>query len=221
MTECSMDQGSGNSTVVVIGNSMYPTLRHLDLVYITPVGAQSIRVGDVIVYTHKCQCKKVVHRVVSVHPYGLRTRGDGVTHNDGWVTAPRDVIGKVELAQRGNIQRHIRGGKSGQLVGFTGHSYAWLRECVRRPIWQVYRFLCWTGVFRVLVPGNMKPRILTFSKPGGVEMQLLMGRWTVGTRSPGRKGWKIKPPFRLFIDESTLKVPVEEQCQPGACEHEN
>ncbi len=221
MTEGSQAQGSGKATIVVIGDSMYPTLRHLDLVYITPVTGQGVRVGDVIVYSHQCNCKKVVHRVVSVKPDGIQTKGDSLIHVDNWVTNPDAVVGRVELAQRGNRQRHIHGGKAGQFVGLTGYAYAELRGFVRRPIWQVYRLLSWSGIFRVLVPGRMKPRILTFSKPGGVEMQLLMGRWTVGTRPPGRKSWKIKPPFRLFIDESALIVPGEEQCQPGVCKYEN
>jgi signal peptidase I len=64
-----------DKTIVLVGNSMRPTLRALDVVTISSK-IQKIRPGDIIVFPSPKNNQKVVHRVISIVPQGMVTRGD-------------------------------------------------------------------------------------------------------------------------------------------------
>ena len=67
-----------------------------------------------------------------------------------------------------------------------------------------YGWLIRTGVLRRFVPGGVKTRVLSFKRPQGRELQLLMGQRVIGRRLPGKDRWHIRRPFRLIVDEATL-----------------
>jgi hypothetical protein len=50
----------------------------------------------------------------------------------------------------------------------------------------------------------LRPRVITFERDGAREMQLVLGRRIIGRCAPGDAKWKIKRPFRLFVDEKAL-----------------
>jgi hypothetical protein len=50
----------------------------------------------------------------------------------------------------------------------------------------------------------MRPRVISFNREGGTELQLVMGRKVIGRRLEGKSGWNIRRPFRLFVDEEAL-----------------
>jgi hypothetical protein len=50
----------------------------------------------------------------------------------------------------------------------------------------------------------MKARAISLSHTAGTELQLLMGRRAIGRWLPGKSGWNIRRPFRLFVDEESL-----------------
>jgi signal peptidase I len=62
----------------VDGYSMLPTLEGGDLVVIQNVPIGDVRVGEIVVYNGLCSTggESVVHRVVSITPSGLITKGD-------------------------------------------------------------------------------------------------------------------------------------------------
>jgi len=48
-------------------------------------------------------------------------------------------------------------------------------------------------------------RIISIKKEDKEERQLLSGRLVIGILLPGRKKWQIRKPFRLLVDEKSLK----------------
>ena len=46
--------------------------------------------------------------------------------------------------------------------------------------------------------------MISLNRDGETELQLLMGRRVIGRWLPGRTGWSIRRPFRLFVDEAAL-----------------
>jgi signal peptidase I len=83
------------------GLSMYPAIRHGELITVGPVAADQVVRGDVLLCRHSTRV--LAHRVVSVTGYGgervLQLRGDAKEACDPPVAAS-DVIGKVLSVSR-------------------------------------------------------------------------------------------------------------------------
>lgn len=83
------------------GLSMYPTIRHGELITVGSVAAGEVVRGDVLLCRHSTGV--LAHRVVAITGYGserlLRLRGDAKMACDTPV-APSDVIGKVLSVER-------------------------------------------------------------------------------------------------------------------------
>jgi signal peptidase I len=205
--------------VVVVGESMYPTLRTLDYITVKPYGGEPVRKGDVVVFfSPKVNTLKVAHRVIEIGPDGILTRGDHGRETDEWVLRPEDVLGKVESTRRNHKQYRVHNGDLGRLIGNIHHSTVMTKFIVREkiyvpispPLVRIYRFLSKSGVFRIWIPRRWKPRLMSFDKPDGVEMRLLMGKRKIGICTPVSRKWVIKKPFWLFVDEKSLPpYPLE------------
>ena len=184
------------------GSSMYPTLKAGDLLDI--ISSQIVTVGDVVVFPSIESKRYIAHRVVSIGPEGVKTRGDNVKRDDARVLQYSEITGVVISAHRGSRTLKIRGGRLG--IVYAGMLWKWnpvyhgLFDIVRIT----YHWLADSGMFRRLIPFKVNPRVVMFNKPDGLEMQLLLGRRVIGRRIPGNSKWKLRPPFRLFIDESSL-----------------
>ncbi|HAP75405.1 MAG TPA: signal peptidase I [Acidimicrobiaceae bacterium] len=85
--------GGAASYVRVTGNSMYPTLRHGDLVLLSR--DDHYTVGDVVAYRSALlDGVVVIHRIIRVNTDGtLVTQGDNNDFVDDFEPAPADVIG--------------------------------------------------------------------------------------------------------------------------------
>ena len=100
------------------GDSMYPTIRNGDVITVTPLGASSVTIGDIILYQHKSGV--TVHRVMRIikqseensrgAPQGPQNRslsetlhfflrGDAAVVFDDPVNADQ-ILGKVTLVER-------------------------------------------------------------------------------------------------------------------------
>lgn len=99
-------------------NSMNPTLCESDILEIAAYDDRPIRRGDVILFLSPDGNRPAIHRVVSVTPRGIRTKGDNNTRKDPWLIHREDVIGQVVRAAQGKKQRSIRGGTAGRLWSF-------------------------------------------------------------------------------------------------------
>jgi len=191
-------------TINYLGPSMKPILKPGDRLQIIPYSAEKVRRGDVIVFIPPGGVTKVIHRVVSMDSQGVRTRGDNSTHVDPWTLSPNDVLGRVVSVKRGKRRLRIIGGVMGQLFSLTYRAVQTIDSTLSYVLRPGYRRLATNGIFRSWLPDQMKPRVISFNRPAGTELQLLLGRCVIGRCLPGKNEWNIRRPFRLFVDEEAL-----------------
>ncbi len=186
-------------SVLYTGGSMYPSFRNLDRLFYIPYSGRKINPGDVVVIDAPIG-KKVVHRIFTIDGDKIVTMGDYCLKPDPWTVGSEQILGQVVSLSRGEKQTRVHGGLRGRL-------YAFAIRCMR----------CIMGILGLMLrplndmlAGTMarKPfsncvKVFGFQRPDGREMQLLIGRWVVGRRMPGRQ-WQIMPPFKLFLNRKML-----------------
>jgi len=191
-------------TVNYIGPSMNPILKSGDRLSIIPYNGKEVGRGDVIAFLPSGGDSKIIHRVISVGPSGIRTRGDNSSHVDPWILRHDQILGRIVAAQRGNRWRRIFGGMVGRLLAVSVRAIHGVDSWVSFLLRPAYREFARAGIFIRLLPAQMRPRVISFDRGAGKELQLLMGRHVIGRWLPGKTGWHIRRPFRLFVDEESL-----------------
>jgi signal peptidase len=187
-----------------IGPSMNPLFKSGDRLKIISHHQDKIRVGDVVVFYSPEDETKVVHRVVSVSSNGIKTRGDNCDTVDPWILSPDHIIGRVVSAQRGKRRQRVFGGSVGQLFGVAFRTIHALDARISSRFRPAYDRLALTGIFSRWLPSRMRPRVISFKRDAGTELQLVIGRRVIGKWLEGKSGWNIRRPFRLFVDEKSL-----------------
>jgi hypothetical protein len=183
---------------------MWPVLRPLDEIDAEPLGPLSPRLGDVIAFRPPGEEHVVAHRLLTIHPEGLLTRGDNCVAPDAWLVSPDAVLGRVTSVVRRGRRRRIHGGLLGRCT--AGATRARNTACrlavavLRRPYHVLAR----------ISPLRLQPRVAGFHRPGGTEFELLLGRRSIGRWLPGPKEWAIRAPYRLLVDPRSLPRPVNE-----------
>jgi hypothetical protein len=204
-----------------LGPSMLPTLKAGDALQVVPYNETRINPGDVIVFCPPQGGHHVVHRVMTVGARGVRTRGDNNRCPDPWILCADDVLGRVVSVRKGSRCVRVHGGLWG--VAWA-RALAMLRTFDRmasRALHPAYRWLARAGVFKVALPHNWRPQVLSFERPGGAEKLLVLGRRVIGQRPLGAGQWQIRRPFRLLVDETSLPegIVVTEGRQESPCQH--
>ena len=193
--------------VVYTGPSMNPILREPDLLELQPYKTRPVKCGDVICFKAMENGRPIVHRVIRVDDQGIRTRGDNNTRTDPYLLQPTDILGQVVWAQKDLRRRRIYGSTAGVLIGY----YCRIRRSISRPLirllHRLYRAMANTGLFQLVLPSHLYPRVFVFKSGQHCVMKCLMGRRVIG-RYDNRKGiWRIDRPYRLFLHEAALPQP--------------
>jgi signal peptidase I len=186
------------------GTSMRPLFKAGDIMQVRPCDVWGIRKGDIIVFTPPGESTQIVHRVIERMPDRVRTRGDGNPLPDSWVLSSGHILGRVVSCKRSGRSVPVIGGLGGHVLACAIQLLRKADHHASAVLHPVYRFLARKGVARRLVPPSLAPRIITLQRHEGREMQLLMGRAVIGRRQAGQRGWTIRRPFRLFVDEQAL-----------------
>jgi len=187
-----------------IGPSMNPTLKPGDRLEVIFCGGQIIRRGDVIAFIPPGGDSKVVHRVISVNSDGIKTRGDNCNFEDDWVLSREHILGRVVSAQRGNRRLRVFGGLLGHSLAVAIRATKSIDSNLTSLLRPFYQRLARAGVFSRWLPSRMRPRVISFNRDAGTELQLVMGRRVIGRWLEGKSEWNIRRPFRLFVDEESL-----------------
>jgi signal peptidase I len=183
---------------------MNPTLRAGDGLQVEPYEGKTIRVGDVVIFNSPEEDRKITHRVMSVNSKEIRTRGDNNKNTDPWVLSPESIIGRVICAQRGNRRKKVFAGTTGRLYAIVVRIIKVLDSRITLLLRPVYRWMMRIGILRKRMQPLIETQIISFDRPEGTELQLLMGRRVIGRLRPGKSQWQIRRPFRLFVDEERL-----------------
>ena len=136
--------------------------------------------------------------------HGIRTQGDNSSRADEWILSPDRINGRVISAQRKNRKQRIFGGQIGQFQGMIFRVISMVDLGVSTLLRPVYGRMTRSGIFRRGLPFQIRTRVLSFERPEGTELQVLMGRWMIGRWLPGMSRWHIRRPFSLFVDEGSL-----------------
>ena len=187
-----------------MGSSMHPTLKPTDILDVISCHQKKFQVGDVIVFSLPEKSGKIVHRIISVDPNGVRTRGDNNKKADSWIVKPGDIQGYVIHFQRRNKQRRILGSMVGPLMAKAVRTTKLIYCFISVLLKPIYHRLALKGINSEWLNTFLKIRVISFCRPAGKESHLLIGRRVIGRRPPGKIQWQIKFPFRLFIGEKFL-----------------
>lgn len=186
------------------GDSMRPFFRPGDRIRFIPCRAQEVRPGDVILFVPSGQTERVVHRVISTGPDGIRTKGDANPHADGWIVRQANLVGRAVEVERCGKRMPAAGGLAGRLLAACIRTARWADHLASYILNPCYRGLARCGIFRALLPASLRPRVITFVRDGEREMQLVLGSRIIGRRPAGAGVWTIRRPFRIFVDEQAL-----------------
>jgi signal peptidase I len=200
--------------VAYTGISMRPTLEDAEVVEITPLGLDPVRVGDVIYFKVPGKEHWVIHRVIRILPKGIVTRGDNNPTEDVVRLQRSDIIGRVAAGSRGQQRHGVRNGRAGYLLS----RWFRLRSGFRRSLVRVFR----PSYFRAarwefwpfLLPRRWRPRLVVFQSGPRRSAQLMLGSRRVGFFSPELRRWQIRPPFRLFVNAEALPSMAEMPADP-------
>jgi signal peptidase I len=198
------------NSISYLGSSMNPGLKPRDRLQVIPYNGKKVRRGDVIVFVPPGGESKIVHRVVSIDSEGIKTRGDNNYLLDQWILRPEQIYGRVVSVKRGKRKRIIFGGLMGQLFHSIVRALNLCKSSVSAILHPSYDRLAKSGIFRRCLPVQMRPRVISLNRAAGTELQLHLGRRVIGNWLPGHKGWHIRRPFRLFVDETSLPENKEE-----------
>jgi len=173
---------------------MLPTFKPGEVLYARPAG-RALTPGDVIIYEQGGV--RVVHRVVSVEPSGVKTRGDNNPSVDAWLIPFEEILGVVERAEDWKAACAVTGGRRGlwraqarwrtkslwqRSLPWLGAPYRWLKA--RR----------WVGRF-------WHPRVTlvrVYSEGGELVKYAVNGR-TVATFDPASGRFICCRPYDLVI----------------------
>ena len=193
-----------DNAVFCRGESMRPLFRPGDRIRFFPCRAEDVRQGDVIIFTPPGQKERVVHRVVSTGPDGIRTQGDANPYRDAWGLRQEDIVGRAVSVERRGRVIPVAGGIAGRLLAAFIRALRKSDHLASHVLNPCYRGLARSGLFRAFLPPALRPRVITFERDGAREMQLVLGRRIIGRRPAGAGVWIIRRPFRLFVDEQAL-----------------
>ncbi len=82
------------------GYSMTPTIRHNDIITISPLPDRDLKQGDLLLFQRDQNSQITVHRIIKVKGKVYLMRGDNSAETDGWITE-KMVFGIVT-----GIERH-------------------------------------------------------------------------------------------------------------------
>lgn len=197
-------------TVRYSGSSMYPALRHPDLLEILPYNEQPVQTGDIVYFYSPAEERKVIHRVVRIKGNGIRTRGDNNPAADHFVIREQDVIGRVCAAWRHGKRRKIAGGFLGNCYGCSALLRQRTNKFLSPLLSRIYQGLATGALFRGLLPETCRPRVFEFKQRNLPSvLKLMINGRVIGHYDAWNGFWEIHRPWRLVID--TAKLPVVAQ----------
>lgn len=196
------------------GPSMHPTLAPQDLLEIVPyTDARRPAAGDVILCVAPIAHRYVIHRIIAGTPAGFRTRGDNCGSDDPWLLTGREIVGRVVAAIRPTGGRPIHGGMPGRLLAARCR----LRRRALLVLATLLRPLCRAirQGSRKRLPAGCRCQLYSFGNQDRPAYRLMAGPKTIGVYDHAARRWRLRLPYRLFVDETALPPPTKSADQAG------
>lgn len=171
---------------------------------VTPYKHKKICVGDVVIFRAMEKKHYIVHRVAKIDSQGIRTRGDNNPDLDSRILHPEDIIGRVVSVKKKKKYMRVYGGGHGRIFAFIRRIKRPIKLKIFKALRPYYQIFSKSGICKPFPAHLIKTKVICFKRPNGIEMQLLWGPKVIGRRFPGKGKWRIRCPFRLFVDSSSL-----------------
>ena len=84
-----------NNILVVLSESMKPTINMGDLVVTAPIDSNGIRIGDIVAFEDGDKKPPVTHRVINITENGFVTKGDANEDPDAQTRSKNSIVGKI------------------------------------------------------------------------------------------------------------------------------
>ena len=190
------------------GGSMTGTFRPGDRLVIEPVPLADIVAGDVVAFvppTDQVAQPPWVHRVVSVRPDGLVTRGDNNSHADAVLVTAENLQGRGTRVERKTGLYSVQGGRRGRWRARALRARRALRTVIANITRRPYRWLRASG----LVPRLWRPVVvrLVVTTENGPLVKYVCGQRTVAWWWPEEGRFKCRKPYDLVISEPVKARP--------------
>lgn len=196
------------------GPSMAPTFRPGQLLFVRSQ-TRAINPGDVIVFHgHDDRSSRVVHRVISVSPDGLITRGDNNLRDDPTPIGFDRVVGRVERANLRGQFRPVVGGWRGLWLARTLRAKLQIRTILRGGFREPYRWLRASRLVRYLWKPSFS-KVWLAGEDGPWVKFVHRGR-TVARWWPKRNQFECRKPYDLVLRrEDFINKDVTPGKKPG------
>jgi hypothetical protein len=194
-----MKRGSEEPKIIIYtGPSMNPTLQNLDKLFYAPYKNSKIKRGDIVVFLDREKNIKVIHRVKIADSKGIVTMGDNNPKADSHIHRSDEILGRVIYGIRGNRKIRIYNA----LPGTMQAEYIRLMKKINNVLCNILKppYYLFSGKFRL----PMRKKVMVLQRSNGKELYLAIGKVVIARQRPGEK-WQIRPPFKLFLDESSLQ----------------
>ena len=181
---------------------MRGTLRMGDVVHVDTVLMESIRPGDVIVYTSPSfPQSRTIHRVKRITSGGFVTQGDNSPHPDPQPVTGETLHGRVICIERHGTRRRISGGRRGQLHASSLHTLRRIRFLLSPISHPVYAVLGgWIIMLFRWAPNVQRIRISTDS---GAVLKYVHREKTVAYWRQQTDEWDCLKPYDLVLEKPT------------------
>jgi signal peptidase I len=203
-------QPQGAGRFIYVGNSMYPTFRALDVLYFNPYAGREIKPGDIIIFKGPEKDENIVHRVFSIGPEGIVTRGDNCRNPDPWALHEEDVIGRVVFIRRDKRFKAMLNTPSRRAYVALTRAYDRIKPIVMSILSIPYHGFIRLNVFKSYLSAVFKPVVVRIDRGSREELYVNIGSICIGRYLAHKKYWQIRPPFKFFIDEKALVARVSE-----------
>lgn len=99
------------------GISMYPFIRHGDIITISPLSGSLPRYGEVVAFVRPTLCNLIVHRVIGRRDSDLIIKGDNIARPDGFIPTS-NILGRVTKVERSGREIYLGLGPERLLIAF-------------------------------------------------------------------------------------------------------
>ena len=181
------------------GGSMVPAFRPGDVVTIESKALTAIRPGDVVVYRGhgpSGEPTDVVHRVLSVTPDGLLTRGDSNPSADEGRVTQDALIGRVTHVERHGRLRRAPGGRWALLQLWARRLWGLFWRPIKATARPAYRWLRKSGLARRVWHPDVIPLLLT---AGQATVKYVHRGRTVAWRQLHTGRFSCRRPYDLIL----------------------
>lgn len=197
------------------GRSMRGTFRTGDCLTVEPVSFDNIYKGDVVVFcglNESGETKELVHRVMTVSPESLITRGDNNPYIDITVVTPDILVGRVTHVERDGKKRRIHGGYLGLMRARILHAWLHVRRLIGIVLGIPYRWLRKSDLVSMLWRPVIKK--IHFKTDNGPLIKYIYGKRTVARWWPEEGRFECRKPYDLVLHcpDSKYQIPNSTSC---------